>query len=156
MKKVKGFTLIELIVVIAIIGVLCAILVPSMMGWVTKSRVGTANSNAKSIYNSTAAVITEWESSDKVVPADVTVDSDGGGNANLSAEIAEMEDSSSKKHAWAVYIDKDCYVRGAIYSANGQNYTGAYPNSVPEKKKIAYAHTKVTNALSNKTSGDWN
>ncbi len=153
MKKVKGFTLIELIVVIAIIGVLCAILVPSMMGWVTKSRVGTANSNAKSIYNSTAAVITEWESSDQEVKAG-PYNSDQKTDKFVKA-IAEMEDSSSKSHKWAVIIDKDCYVRGAIYSANGKNYTGAYPNSVPEKKKISYNASLVTKATSNNSASVW-
>lgn len=39
-KRKKGFTLIELVVVIAIIGVLAAILVPVMMGYVRKSRGG--------------------------------------------------------------------------------------------------------------------
>ena len=37
MKRRKGFTLIEIIVVIAIIGVLAAILVPMLLGYIRKA-----------------------------------------------------------------------------------------------------------------------
>lgn len=62
--KRHGFTLIELVVVIAIIGVLAAILVPAMLGYVRRSKITTANNAARSIYNALNVAMVEMEAYD--------------------------------------------------------------------------------------------
>ena len=60
-NKKRGFTLIELIVVIAIIGVLAAILVPSLIGYVKKSKRRSDISAAHTIYTGVMAVLADNE-----------------------------------------------------------------------------------------------
>ena len=58
-RSLKGFTLIELIVVIGIIGVLAAILIPTMIGYVSKSKRAADVSSAREAYMRAIDLIVE-------------------------------------------------------------------------------------------------
>ncbi|MDE5753889.1 MAG: prepilin-type N-terminal cleavage/methylation domain-containing protein [Oscillospiraceae bacterium] len=72
--RVKGFTLIELIIVIAIIGILAGILAPTMSTYYMKSRIKAANSNAKMVYNAAQTAVQKYISRDRTAIVTPTVD----------------------------------------------------------------------------------
>lgn len=59
--KLKGFSLIELIVVIAIIGILSSILTAFIVGWMRDARIDGVNSNARLVHQSVQNAVTQWE-----------------------------------------------------------------------------------------------
>ena len=58
-KNNKGFTLVELIVVLVILAILAAILVPALLGWIDKAREKSVTSNAEAAYVAAQGLITE-------------------------------------------------------------------------------------------------
>ena len=65
MKKKKGFTLVELIIVIAIIGVLTAVIVPSWMNYIRKARLQTADGRAKIVFNAAQTVTLKYQAAER-------------------------------------------------------------------------------------------
>jgi prepilin-type N-terminal cleavage/methylation domain len=58
-KKKKGFTLIELIIVVAIIAILAALAIPKLMGTQENAKKKTDIANAKMIYDTVSKLMTE-------------------------------------------------------------------------------------------------
>lgn len=59
MKKFKGFTLIELMMVVAIIGVLASVAVPLVSRYLKKSKTSEASFNLRKIYDGEVAYYSE-------------------------------------------------------------------------------------------------
>lgn len=79
-KKRKGFTLIELIVVIAILGILMALAIPRFSGFTDKAKISADEQYASIVAN---ALLIEYASGG-VVAGTYEIDSEG--NVELTAE----------------------------------------------------------------------
>lgn len=161
----KGFTLIELIVVIAIIGVLAAILVPSMLGYVKKSKVSNANSAANSLQKAINTCLVEIDEESQTA-SDIGKIEHNSGDATVTVTAASTAPAGATMPAGdktfqkiSNYMDKatklgfKAQIEGGVCQAVAVNldatYTGTAPGGVVtvDNYKSYSGSTKLDTAL---------
>lgn len=113
MKKAKGFTLVEIIVVIAIIGVLAAVIVVAMLGYLNDARRSRASTDARAISLVTQELIFSKYAGHNVKAA-LSTDADthafvytGTGTSDPAIlEILEELGEPEYENGFVVFIDK--------------------------------------------------
>ncbi len=73
LSKKEGFTLIELMIVVAIIGILAAIAIPAFVNYVKRAKTSEASSNLKAMFQGAAAYYEQENWAQGVVTAGGTV-----------------------------------------------------------------------------------
>jgi len=113
-KNNKGFSLVELIVVVLILGILAVAVTPQIMNWVDKSKENTDKSNVESIEVAAQAAVMDYMEEKSVVAETIDlkfnsgalVSPADGANSGLAAMVvAAVGDVAAPKTSGKTYYE---------------------------------------------------
>ena len=126
LKEKKGFTLIEMIIVIAIIAIVIALIAPNLQKYLNTAKQTTANAGAKTIYTSANSYLVELYTEGTVVGD--TEWTEGAAAGSDAATFIEdyLNESEIGENASFKIIIRDSVAEAVMY--NDGDFTGYYPD----------------------------
>lgn len=119
MRKKKGFTLVELIVVIAIFGILIAVITPAWARYLQRSRYRAQNQKAKAVFNAAQTIIIDLDFAERRY---FTVyDNDVAQRASIKKYLYTPTDHSDWYYYWNGRTGFQCDASGNAVTADANN-----------------------------------
>lgn len=135
----KGFTLMELIIVVAIIAILIALIAPNLTGFLDTATSTSYEANAKSVYTAASAWVTQQRINGTVITGTVQVTSSGASfsgftvSNKVKADLEEALDCGTFGNATCSIAFKSGKCTKVIWHAEGGDEASAtYPKSATQ------------------------
>ena len=125
------------LIVLLVVGILAAILLPAMSGYVSKSKISSANASANSISKAVDSSLTDLDMQGVKISGYYVVCSDKKNNYNLPENFDEDEFykqmknyySDSEKHEWFAVVEYSSCTYAAVSEGWKEQLVGTYPYS---------------------------